>query len=54
VANEAVLILVVSDLLYGLHIYVLDLSSRSKAFDGSMLMGVIFYSSSFYVLSMWE
>ena len=32
----------------------LDLSNISKAFDGSMLMGVIFYSSSFYVLIMWE
>jgi hypothetical protein len=32
----------------------LDLSSRSKALDGSIVMGIIFYSSSFYVLSMWE
>jgi hypothetical protein len=42
------------DLLYGLHIYVLDLSSKSKAFlwlhvDGGHILFFIFY-----VLSMWE
>jgi hypothetical protein len=53
VANEAFNNLVISGSVYGLHIC-LDLSSRSKAFYGSMMMGVMYYSSSFFVLSMWE
>jgi hypothetical protein len=53
VDNEAILNIVVSGSLYGLHIC-FNLSSRSKELYGSMVMGVIFYSSSFYVLSIWE
>jgi hypothetical protein len=54
VANEAVMILMVSRSFVWAAYLCLDLSNKSKDFDGSMLMGVIFYSSSFYVLSMWE
>jgi hypothetical protein len=53
VANEAVKNLVVLGYVYGLHIC-LDLSSRYKAFYGSMMMGIIYYSSSFSISSMWE
>jgi hypothetical protein len=53
VANEAVRNLIVLGSVYGMHIC-LDLGNISKAFYGSMMMGVISYSSSFSVLSMWE
>jgi hypothetical protein len=54
VANEAVLNVMVSWSFVWDAYLCLDLSSISKDFDGSMLMGFIFYSSYFYVLSMWE
>jgi hypothetical protein len=53
VDNKAVMNLVVSGSVYGLDIC-LDLRIISKTFNDSKMMGVISYSSSFFVLSMWE
>jgi hypothetical protein len=53
VAKKASRNLIVLGSMYGMHIC-LDLSNISKAFYGSMMITVIYNSSSFLVLSMWE